>query len=110
MEEEIKKLFLEIVSFGKEVSPEIWGILIKQQIIAGWATVVGTTLCFLLFLCFGLMSFKATGGQNEAILGIALGGFAIFGIFFIIFVFFTVGTGIPRILNPEYYALMDLKP
>ena len=110
MEEELKKLFVELVKFSKDVSPEIWAILVKQQMI--WA------ISGLIAIVFGGLSFgfcyhkwQTTKNNDDRfdlnpfgiatlVLAIAL-GIAMIALAIEI---------LPRLLNPAYYTLMAIKP
>ena len=110
MEEELKKLFVELVKFSKDVSPEIWAILIKQQIIWAITGLVGIIFGWLSF-AFCYIKWQATKDDGEKfdinpfglatiILAVAVG---------IAMIALSIEI-LPRLLNPAYYALMALKP
>jgi hypothetical protein len=112
MEEELKKLFLELVQFSKNVSPEIWMILVKQQLV--WA--VSSLIALLstgIIGVWGLTVLKrrpkwALDQYNTNVIGGGIAGIA--GGLFLIAVFLFLVEGFPRLFNPEYFALMAIKP
>lgn len=112
MEEQLKNLFIELVKFSKDVSPEIWAILVRQSIIIGimyLLTVVFSLICFLK----GLQILKerpkwALIDDDINIVGGVWTG--VFAFILLIAMICLLSDGIPHLFNPEYYALMDLKP
>ena len=111
MAEQLKTLFTELVKFTKTVSPEIWAILVKQQIIWGISSLLFLILAIGVFL-YGVHLRKTRPAwaiiDNDNVLG---------GIFFgvgLLFSAIALGVflieGLPNLINPEYHALMSLKP
>jgi len=107
MEEELRKTFVELVEFIQQVGPDVWAIMVKQQIISGISTIVLWILA-----CVGFVgSYKLLKRDNceaEVIAGVAgciLCGFGVFVLTGIVF-----AEALPKLLNPQYYALMALKP
>ena len=110
MEEELKKLFLESVRFSKDVSPEIWAILVKQQM--SWA------ISGLIGIVFGWLGFAFCYNKWQ----ITKDDTKMFDInpFGFVTVALAIAVGVamialcveilPRLLNPAYYALMAIKP
>ena len=113
MEEEIKKVFTDLVGFTKDKSPEVWGILVKQQYIYGVMP-----FAFMVVSIIGLIwGFHILEARPEWALSDGYdkdneGGLiitALFGAGLLISILGSIVEGIPRLLNPKYYALMDLK-
>ena len=105
MEEQLQTLFTELVRFTKAVSPEIWAILIKQQIISGISIIFCSSISIALFLWV----FKEGKKDNWESEGWAIGSLVLGGVM-IGTILIMLAEGIPRLLNPDYYALMSLKP
>ena len=104
MEEELRKLFVELVKFSKEASPEIWAILIKQQLIYGYTALVSFIFGATLFFIGAVKTTdwdKCTLWTIFFCLGTIIGTMA-----FLILLL----NGIGQIFNPGYEALMALKP
>lgn len=110
MEEELKKLFVELVKFSKDISPEIWAILIKQQIVWGVVGLVGSAFSWL-SLRFCYRKWVSTKEDCENFdtnpFGVAAMVAAIVTCIVTTLLFVEV---LPRLINPAYYALMALKP
>jgi len=107
MEEELGKTFVELVEFIQQVGPDVWAVMVKQQIISGISTIVLWILA-----CVGFVGSyklqKRTNDETELIAGITgcvLCGFGIFVLTVVVF-----ADALPKLLNPQYYALMALKP
>lgn len=111
METEIINAIKDLVAFTKDVSPEIWELLVKQQYIIAISWFCSLTITLLgIFIGFKIYTKEETYEGNleleliGAIFMIACGSV---GLFPLVGVF---TDAIPRLLNPEYYALMALKP
>jgi drug/metabolite transporter (DMT)-like permease len=91
------------VRFGA-TGVHLWEVLVKQQLVVGMSAAVGTALLWATF-AFCLQRYQ-NDNYDEAYgaAAIVLGVVGIFAAFF----FFI--EGIPRLINPEYYALMALLP
>lgn len=109
---EIIKNLSEFVAFIKSASPDVWQVLTRQHIIWGIISAIANVLPLpLLFYGMHLLALRPKwaldyhgdnwGGAIFFILGI-VGLLATFSIFLL--------EGLPRLLNPKYYAIKDLKP
>lgn len=111
MEEEIKKIVVDLVQYIKEVGPEVWVILIRQQIAEG----IISALAVVLSLCgvfWGLRVLKSEpewACSNDVNIGGTLIAI-IAGLFLLISLTVFGSEGLLKLLNPAYYALTDLKP
>jgi len=112
MEEELKKLFVELMRFSKDVSPEIWAILVKQAITIGIMYLLASffsVACF--FQGLRILRDRPTWALIDDEINIGGGIWAgISGFIAIIMVICLFTDALPRLLNPAYYALMALKP
>ena len=106
MQEELKKIFLEIVQFSKDVSPEIWAILIKQQLIHGWLCLSALIISTIGVLVSGYKT-KKEGWDGPTFINIIC---IISMLIFAISLLFFATEGLTKLLNPAYHALMALKP
>jgi len=112
MEKEIIKTFIELVSFLEKTSPIVWEIYVKQQIIEGGMLFLGWGLAFC-FLLIGIRLMKTKPGwcidpsNDNFDCGIFI--FIVGCLFLLILFAFLIGTGIPHLLNPEYYAIQAIK-
>lgn len=107
MEEELRKAFVELVEFVQQIGPDIWAIMVKQQIISGISTIVLWILACIGFIgSYRLVERK--DHETKILLGIAGCALCGLGVFILTIVVFT--HALPQLLNPQYYALMDLKP
>lgn len=86
----------------KAPADHVYTILVKQQKVVGWLE-VGTALFFFFFtLLFIVLSVTAKyESTGETYIGFAIGC----GIVFLIIVMVAIFDGLPRLINPEYYAL-----
>ena len=110
MEEELKKVFLELVQFGKTVSPEIWKILITQQIVWAISSVLSMILTIPVALFTYLKWIDTKDRDNNFDInpyGVAT---TIIAFLSLISIVIFLSEGLPRLVNPEYYALIALKP
>jgi len=112
MEEELRKTFVELAKFVQQIGPDVWAIMVKQQIIVGISTIVLWVISGISTL-FGIKVLQSNPKWAQDSIGDNVGGFVITVVsacaFVILFVVLVIH-GIPRILNPQYYALMALKP
>ena len=104
MDAQLIKTVQDLIGFVKDVSPDVWDMLVWQQ-----SVVFISILTALIFCSTGLgvgnwLFFKKDREEIGMPLIIVFG----VGLFSCLLVFFM--EGIPRLLNPEYYALMALKP
>ena len=107
MEEELRKTFVELVKFAQQVGPDVWAIMVKQQIISGIFTIALWMLACVSFVGSYKLYKKADCemGLAVGITGCVLWGFGISVLTVVVFV-----DAFPKLLNPQYYALMALKP
>lgn len=86
----------------------LWGVLVRQQVVMGVMVTLSAMLFFIICM-WALMAearrktpwYDFTGPSITAVISGVLGlGFLISALTY----------GIPAMLNPEYYALMDLLP
>lgn len=111
MEEELRRLFIELIQFSKEVSPEVWAILIKQQIIEG---IISMMACVILLpasvtlIWLTIKKWDWIYKKDWEIGSTFIAGVVTLGALIALTVF--LAKGFPRLINPEYYALMALKP
>lgn len=105
MEHEMIEMIREITEAVKGVAPEVWAVLVKQAVIEGYSLLaaVGFTA---LMTAIGTFTWYASDERNEVAAVVAIVGLFAFVLFTAIF----IGEGLPRILNPEYYAIMSLIP
>jgi len=97
MEEELRKTFVELVEFIQQVGPDVWAVLIKQQILSGIFTIALWILA-----CVGFVGsyrlLKRDDCETELIVGITgcvLCGFGIFVLTVAVF-----ADALPKLLNP----------
>ena len=111
MNAELIKTVQDLIGFVKDVSPEIWEILVWQQYVVATCWVIAFIFSgILLGVGVRILAKKPSWAMSDGINpgGIAITSVAGFAFGFIsIFVF---AEALPRLLNPEYYALMALKP
>jgi len=111
MENEIVKILSDLSNFVKMVSPEVWNTLVRQQIIEGILGLAATIFVYCgMFICFILIKINpkciSIDGSPlpAAIFGSILLAFAI------ALTILVAAQFIPQLLNPQYYALMAIKP
>lgn len=106
----VKETFTELVTFAKAVGPDVWGILVKQQVVEATSITIGLAVALML-LVWGTRIMKNrpdwavdNAGDNAggAIITIisAIASLVMTGVFLV--------RALPRFLNPAYYALMEL--
>lgn len=101
MNEELMKHLNDAVYFIKESSPVIWGALYKQQIIEGILVTIYAVVSSIIAIWF---IHKSKGYKDPQVMIIVASLLLIFAsVCFGIF-------GIPKLLNPTYYAIMELLP
>ena len=87
-----------------EVAPDVWAALIKQQYV--WGTIMGFTALLLIglgtVLIWVMNDDKLKDDDKFAAICIVVLLYAI-GIL-------VLGMGVMKLINPQYYALMELKP
>ena len=111
MESEIVKILSDLSNFVKTVSPEVWKILVQQQVIEGVIGLIGAISVYCgMFVCFILIRVnpKCIAIDGDPVPAVILGvGLFIACIPLTILLF---AQFIPQLLNPQYYALMSIKP
>jgi len=95
----------EIIQWLKEFAPQAWELALHQTWIEVWITGIGIFIFLSAFIA--TLLWKKKKGQDNCIIAVLL---AVFGGFAFIFIFVFFFDAIPKILNPEFYALMKLKP
>ena len=111
MESEIVKILSDLSNFVKMVSPEVWKSLVQQQVIEGVMGLIGATLAYCgMFVCFILIRVnpKCIAISGDPVPAVMVGtGLFVASIPLTILLF---AQFIPQLLNPQYYALMSIKP
>ena len=112
MEKEILERMDQLIDFVQSKSPMIWEAFCKQQILEGINSIIFLALTLMLY-SGGLYILKTkpkwaldndqfnVGGTLITILSVFL-SFVAIGLFLV--------KGLTQLLNPEYHALMSLKP
>jgi len=84
-------------------SDHFYPIIVKQQLISGWTYIGLSVPLFLIATFLIFMGTDKSIDQEDR-------NWALFiGLIFYIFFIGVFGSNIPQILNPEYYALMEIK-
>ena len=105
MEEQLKTLLTELAQFTKDVSPDVWAILLTQQFIWGISSIIAAFIAIaLLFWVYARGKADDWCSDGWGIMAIVLGTTVIIAIAVVLV------EGLPRLLNPAYHALMSLKP
>lgn len=102
---ELTKLSVAIA----DVAPEVWEIMIKQQINEGILEIIIAILATIgaIITCQICATLVTTNKSND--LKLLFRGIAtIISVVFSLLLITVVGEGVMIILNPEYYAIMDL--
>ena len=95
------------VRFGA-TGEHLWGVLIRQQYVHAGTYLGVVVLCALLAMGFGGFGSKLESGSDEQE-GVYLASLVI-GIVGLIILVVGVIDGVPRVINPEFYALKELLP
>jgi len=95
----------EVIQWLKEFAPQAWKLAIHQTWIEVWVSGIGVFIFLSAFIMTLLWGKKKE--QDNCIITVLL---TIFGVFTFAFMLIFFLETIPRILNPEFYALMKLKP
>ena len=100
----------QLIDSIKNVSIGVWNTFLKQQVINGWLNIgFGVLLIVLLVLIVKGTLFLNKKIDDESEEKLALWVVAIFVFIAIIFIaIIDIANGVRMILNPEYYAIMDL--
>lgn len=100
-----------------EIAPEAWEILLRQQYIEAGANIVVALIFAIAWIKWGAPASRRWANEAEkGILrqeaGVLFGGGITLGVLAVATVIaVTMGfEGVKMLLNPEYYALMELKP
>ena len=93
----------EFVTWLKEASPIVWHAVMKQQRIVIWMWTIG----FFVSLCFVITFIILAGTKHDDIWDIFC---VVFGGLFLVCLIGMLVEVLPRLLNIEYYAIMELKP
>jgi hypothetical protein len=111
MEAELIKTVQDLIQFTKDVSPEVWKILIWQQYVISICIGIGF-LVFPIAMVIGNWIYKGEEANESSIDLEFVGGAVVIisGVLFGICLLVFFVEGLPRLLNADYYALMALKP
>ena len=112
MEEEILKRIDQLADFIQAKSPLVWEVFCKQQITEGIVSAIFLALS-IPFLLFALHVLKTKPEWAKDGFGDNLGGtalIAISGTITLVAAIIFLCMGLLRLLNPEYYAIMTLRP
>lgn len=112
MEEVLKDSIVELIGFAKNISPAVWAILVKQQIIWGILTIIGFILSIgVSIIGIYILKKRPEWALDDSNFNIAGGVItAIGGCLTVVLFIILIAEGIPQLINPEYFAMMDLKP
>ena len=110
MDEIINEL-TRLIGFVESMSPEIWRIYLRQQIIVGYI-LSGAFLFSIVGVVGGIMVMVkkpkwSMDSSSDCIMGKMLT--VVFGLLFLCFTAVFAIEGLPRILNPEFYAINALR-
>lgn len=100
----------KVVETVENASPIVWEAFYRQQIIEGWTT-IATIPIFAAVLLYGMYILKRRPNWAIDRMDDNVGGFVIISIGILmtsIAVFFTIFEGIPKIINPTFYAVKAL--
>lgn len=112
MEEELTKLLPELVQAVRDASPEVWEILIRQSYVMGsvsvitWLATFGLLVVAVRYHKSEEQARRSYDDDDVLSMGMALvaaGAMIVSSLFLFL-------DGIPRLLNPAYYALQALLP
>lgn len=108
LEQEVLKRVDLVAQKFSEIAPEAWEILVRQQIIEGWMAVAWMAVP-LIWLAASLWRGRQLNWKTnyhsfwEVSVGISAA-------ILIGSVVVLVSTGIPHLLNPEFYAIQEMLP
>jgi len=108
MEEELRKTFVELVKFVQQVGPDVWAIMVKQQIILGISIIILWMLACVGFV--GSYKLLKRNGSSDVDLIVGVVGCVLCGVGVFCTTIMMFDSILPKLFNPEYYALMALKP
>ena len=98
----------EIVQLLKAVTPAIWSSLVRQQFIYGCIVAFFTALSMGALLVTAILNKWQETAHNKVGEYVDLLFFLVVSSAILLALF--IITGIPRFLNPEYYAVMSILP
>ena len=109
--DEIVNELTKLIGFVKSTSPEIWRIYLRQQIIVGYI-LSGAFVFSIVGLISGIVvmvkkPWWSLDSFNDCIVGKVMT--IVFGFLFIFALVGFVTEGLPKILNPEFYAISELR-
>ena len=113
--ENLENSLVELIEYFKSVAPEGWAIILKQQLVEGWVDVIlGSLALLLFFLLFIAMKRLKLGYDSEKYASdtedwaIGMVGVGLIQLISVIFSVVNLVMGIKILVNPEYYAIMDI--
>ncbi len=118
MSEQIQEVLDVLAARFGATGEHLWEVLVRQQVVEGWAAIIAPTCLFWVGAIFALYTLWHYRGEDEdaerhpdscpggwsAMAALVCFAFAVFGIF-------VIGiTGVLQLINPEFYALKELLP
>jgi len=94
----------EMFQWLKEFAPKAWDLAVRQV----WIDALEITAAFGFFLSIFILVLLR--GRWKSFDEITFASLAVLGVFGFIFALLFFFEALPRMLNPEFYALMELKP
>lgn len=100
----LEKVGISISKTAKNALDYIYPIAVKQQVLEGWMYIICGSLFLGLGIIFTILTIKAfkNNYDNQKI------GFSIFLIISLLIALPMIFCSIPQIINPEYYAILDI--
>ena len=99
----------EFVNLVKGVGPDVWAIMIKQQLIYAYMG-IGFLVTSIIAAVVGFIGMMKERNRDKPSSGIFFQIICV-GCFCLIIALITFfGDSLPRLISPEYFAIMDLKP
>lgn len=110
MNQEILTHLDELAQTVKDISPVVWEAYMKQQYIVGGSITSAFLTCLVILLIgvYRLRTLYDSDVQSEDVDPLTLAFLLAGGISSIVTVIFFLVEGIPRLLNPTYYAIRAL--
>ena len=112
MDSELIKTVKDLIEFVNNASPIIWDALLRQQYVISICIFISLIVAVVGFL-FGIKLLKNRPEWALDDMNMNVGGFlttVVFGLYTVMSLIMFITNGIPKFLNPVYYALMALKP